>query len=384
MDETLLSELKRYVGWGAEDEAALHEMHPLLQPHFPAVVAAFYDRILEHQEARAALVGGESQVGHLKVQLARWLEALFTGPWDEDYYQQRARIGRMHVRIALPQHYMFAAMNVLRRGLDDSLAAQGNFTQAQQARARTALGRILDLELAIMLHTYREDLLSQQARAERLATFGQMAASIGHELRNPLGVIETSLFLLRSRTKEDERATRQVERIGEQVGIAGGIISGLLDLIRDKPLVRQEVNLDEVVDNALALLEKPPALKLHRFGIDTLPRIQGDPAQLRQALVNLIQNAIQAASPEAPEIWITGSEDAGFVRIAVEDNGTGVDPSIRARLFEPLITTKSSGTGLGLSLVQRIALRHGGTISYDPGARGARFVILLPILDHQA
>ena len=375
----MLTELKRYVGWSVTDEAALRGLHPLIGPRFAAIVDTFYDRILEHEEARTALVGGESQVGHLKVTMTQWLEALFTGPWDDAYYEQRARIGRMHVRIALPQHYMFAAMNVLRRELDNALFEQASLTEAERTTARTALGRILDLELAIMLHTYREDLLSQRARAERLATFGQMAASIGHELRNPLGVIETSLFLLRSRVQNDERANRQVERIGQQVSIASGIITGLLELVRDKPLAKEDVALDQVIENAVALVHKPLGLNLHIEGIAALPHLLGDAGQLRQAFTNLIENAIQAASTDAPEVWVVGTISEGRAQISVEDNGAGVDPSILSRLFEPLITTKSSGTGLGLSLVQRIAERHGGTVEYAPRERGARFVVALPV-----
>ena len=106
---------------------------------------------------------------------------------------------------------------------------------------RTALGKILDLELAIMLHTYRDDLLAQQARIERLSTFGQLVGSIGHDLRNPLGVIETSLYILRGRVGEDERATKHLDRIGEQLGVANGIITNLLDMIRNRPLQRERV-----------------------------------------------------------------------------------------------------------------------------------------------
>src|SRR2546421_484703 len=80
---------------------------------------------------------------------------------------------------------------------------------------RVAVGKILDLELAIMLHTYREDLIAQQQQNERLATFGQLVGSIGHELRNPLGVIESSLYILGSRVGDDERANKHIGRIGE-------------------------------------------------------------------------------------------------------------------------------------------------------------------------
>ena len=165
------------------------------------------------------LAGGERQVGQLKVTLVAWMDQLLRGPWDEDYFELRCRIGRVHVRIALPQHYMFGAMNVMRRELNAIVDDQHFAPTAEQLRrGRAALGKILDLELAIMLHTYREDLLAQQARSERLATFGQLVGSIGHELRNPLGVIESSLYILQGR---DRRATsarkKHIERIGEQL-----------------------------------------------------------------------------------------------------------------------------------------------------------------------
>ena len=90
-----------------------------------------------------------------------------------------------------------------------------------------------------MLHTYREDLLSRATRSERLATFGQLVGSIGHELRNPLGVIESSLFLLRGRAGDDDRVKKHLDRIGEQVRLSNQIISGLLDMVRDRPLPRE-------------------------------------------------------------------------------------------------------------------------------------------------
>src|SRR5262249_17947775 len=162
----------------------------------------------DHAEARKALVGGESQVGQLKVTLKQWMDSLLTGPWDEAYYERRARIGRVHVRIALPQHYMFGAMDVVRQEMLAGIVPA--FRGADAHTVRGALDKILDLELAIMLHTYREDLIAQQAKHERLATFGQLVGSIGHELRNPLGVIESSLYILRGRIGEDERARKHV------------------------------------------------------------------------------------------------------------------------------------------------------------------------------
>ncbi|MCE9670457.1 protoglobin domain-containing protein [Myxococcus stipitatus] len=379
MAETLFEELKRYVGFGARDEQALVALHAIAKPHFPRISRVFYDRILEHEGARKALEGGESQVGHLRGTLQVWMDQLLRGPWDEAYYELRCRIGRMHVRISLPQHYMFGAMNVLRQELDDVIDTAFDATPEVRQFTRVSLGRILDLELAIMLHTYREDLLAQQARSERLSTFGQLVGSIGHELRNPLGVIETSLYILRSRAGAtvDERTHKHLDRIGEQVGIANHIISDLLDMIRDRPVQRQPVWLDEVWQEALKAVSRPEGVSVTTEGLVSLPPIQGDAGQLRQVFVNLLENAVQALEETGGSVSLTGSvSERGGVELVLEDTGPGVSESIRPRLFEPLMTTKARGIGLGLPLVRRILERHGGGITYAPreGA-GARFVI---------
>src|SRR3954466_5094284 len=116
--ETLFDELKRYVGFGPADEEALRALHPIAKPQFIRVSEVFYERILQHEGARKALTEGESMVGRLRHTLVEWMDKLLTGPWDDEYYEVRARIGRKHVDIALPQHYMFGAMNVLRQELN--------------------------------------------------------------------------------------------------------------------------------------------------------------------------------------------------------------------------------------------------------------------------
>ena len=374
MPESLFEELKRYVGFSPADEVALRALHPIARPHFERIGEVFYQRILEHEDARKALVEGESMVGRLRHTLVQWMEKLLTGPWDHDYYELRARIGRKHVGIALPQHYMFGAMNVLRQELN-ALVDAALLADAERLRgSRLAVGKILDLELAIMLHTYREDLLAQQARSERLSTFGQLVGSIGHELRNPLGVIESSLYILKSRIREgDARAEKHIGRIGEQLGIANTIITDLLDMIRDKPLAAENVRLREIVEGAARQLQ----LSLDTGALAELPEVRGDPSQLRQVFVNLLQNAQQAGGP-AGSIRVDAETSDGQVAIGVSDGGKGVDPSVRARLFEPLVTTRDKGIGLGLALVKRIVEGHGGSVAYDPRGTGARFVVRLP------
>jgi two-component system, NtrC family, sensor histidine kinase HydH len=378
MPETVFEELKRYVRFGDVDERALRALHAAAAPRFEAIAEVFYERILTHEEARKVLVGGESRVGHLKVTLVAWMNTLLTGPWDEAYWQHRYAIGRVHVRIGLPQHYMFGAMNVIRAELARLAWQRFHPEPDDLERVRTALGKILDLELAIMLNTYRDDLLAQQARVERLSTFGQLVGSIGHDLRNPLGVIETSLYILRGRVAEDERTTKHLDRIGEQLGIANGIITNLLDVIRNRPLQSERVRLAEVLTGAAAAVKRPEGVAVALDGLDALPAVDGDPVQLRQVFVNLLENAVFAASPKG-SVGVRARVEEGGLAVDVEDSGPGVDPATQRRLFEPLITTKDNGIGLGLALVKRIAERHGGSVEYSdrPGG-GARFTVRLP------
>jgi signal transduction histidine kinase len=380
--ETLFEELKRYVGWNLRDEEALRGLHPVAEPELVRIADVFYRRILDHDEARKALEGGESQVGRLKGTLVAWMDSLLRGPWDEVYYERRARIGRLHVRIALPQHYMFGAMNVVRSEMARVIDVNYGDRPDAELAVRDALGKILDLELAVMLHTYREDLIAQQARTERLATFGQLVGSIGHELRNPLGVIESSLYILRRRV-DDDRARKHVDRIGEQVTLANLIVTDLLDMIRDRPLQLERVRVRDLVDSALAQIRRPPDVVIAADGLAELPPIAVDASKMRQVLVNLIDNAIDAIG-EVGLVRIHGEVDGAAIFIAVEDSGPGIDPSVRGRLFEPLITTKIRGIGLGLPLVRRIVESHGGTVSLEPATdgehlAGARFIIKLPL-----
>lgn len=375
----LFLELQRYIGFGPDDERRLRALHPKVQPAFPAIIDAFYARILEHDDARAVLARGEREVGRLKGSLLRWLDELFSGPWDEGYVQRRARIGRVHVQISLPQHYMVAAMNLVRLKLREQLSALLD-QSPESVAARDSVQRVLDLDLALMLHTYREDLEARNARAERLATFGQLVGSIGHELRNPLGVIETSLYVLKSRSGDEARTTKHLDRISQQVVLANDIITQLLELIRERPLARQQVRLGPLLTEVCATIAVPTGVAVSLVGEHEAWAVEGDPTQLRQVITNLLDNALDAASPKGAVRCSLLALGANQVLLVVEDTGPGVDPSVRSRLFEPLVTTKPRGIGLGLALVRRIVERHEGSIEVDRGALGgARFTVTVPV-----
>lgn len=376
--ETLLCELKRYTRFGEVDEGALRALHQKLAPDFDTIAEVFYQRTLEHEGARAALTSGESQTGRLKVTLIGWLDRLLSGPWNEEYFDSRAHIGRVHVRIELPQHYMFCAMVIVSEELNLRIERLYAAKPEARRRASRAVEKILGMDLAIMLHAYREDLMAQKVRIERLSTFGQLVGSISHELRNPLAIIDSSLYLIKSRLAGDEAVLKHINRITEQLNISSSIVAALLDLVRDRPLLRERLRLARLVEDVLATLLIPTEVKIRCEGLEDLPEFQGDGMQLRQALRNLLENALHAASPTG-EVTVQAHDRNGTIEITVADTGSGVSDEIRPRLFEPLISNKPGGTGLGLPLAKRFIERHGGTIVYAPGEGGARFIVQLPL-----
>ncbi|AUX35397.1 sensor histidine kinase [Sorangium cellulosum] len=162
--ETLFDEIKRYVRFDEEDAGRLAAFHAHAAPHFPRIAGEFYDRIREHEGAHDVFTG-EDQVERLKRSLVRWMTRICTGPYDEAYFDEAAKIGRIHVRVGLPQRYMFTAMTLIRLAFDE-IAEGARFAQA--IAVRSAVSKVLDLELAIMLETYRDDFLARAQRAERL------------------------------------------------------------------------------------------------------------------------------------------------------------------------------------------------------------------------
>ncbi len=375
----MMHELFEYAGFDASDAALLERLGPTLRPAFPGIVDEFYAALERNERASAVFRGGKTQIDRQKHRLAEWLEGLVGGTYDDAYFERRARIGRVHVQIELDQRFMFGAMNVIRAGLHRALDAADDQDDDTRRSGHVSIDRICDIELAIMLETYRERYVERQRANERLATIGQLAASIGHELRNPLAVMETSVHLLRRRV-DDEGARRHFDKIAQQIGVSGAIIEDLLALARDRPPQREPVDLLPLVMDAV---EGVPHVQVEvKVDVpEALEQVWLDRTQMRQVLTNLVGNAAQAISgaQEGSFVEVRARVESGSLELSVTDDGPGFAPEVRVRLFEPLVTTRRSGAGLGLSLCQRIVQKHGGTIeAEDPVGGGARLVIRIP------
>jgi PAS domain S-box-containing protein len=164
--ESRFDELKRYVRFDADDARALSELLPHARPHFVRIAREFYERIREHEEAHAVF-SGEAQIERLQRSMVTWMERILSGVYDEAYYEETRKIGRVHVRVGLPQRYMFTAMALMRVSLE--VVAQDTLGE-NAASVRFAISRILDLELAVMVESYRDDLAAQAKRRDELET----------------------------------------------------------------------------------------------------------------------------------------------------------------------------------------------------------------------
>jgi signal transduction histidine kinase len=223
----------------------------------------------------------------------------------------------------------------------------------------------------------------QLVRQERLAAIGQLASTIGHELRNPLGVISNAIYLLRNDfgSHPSEPAQRHLLTAEREISAATVIVSDLLEFARERTPVLNEVNLRELVDEVLTVLPPPTGLTARAEVPPEGVTIHADRDMLRQVLLNLVGNAYQAMTEDG-EMVVRVSANDGMVDLAVSDTGSGMDDETRKRLFEPFFTTKARGVGLGLAVSKRIVEAHHGAIDVDSvQGRGTTFTVSMPIAE---
>ena len=219
---------------------------------------------------------------------------------------------------------------------------------------------------------------SELVRSERLAVLGQLAGGLAHQIRNPLGAITNAAYVLQrvlARQPEPD-ASRAIAIILEEVWQANRIITDLIDYARVRMPERKAVDLAVLVDQALDAVERGAVVVQREFV--PLPRVAVDPDQVRDALLNLVRNAIEAM-PDGGELHLGARPDGDEVELVVDDTGPGIPKELRDRLFEPLVTNKPLGLGLGLTTTRALIHNQGGSIvceSRDGG--GTRFVIRLP------
>ncbi len=235
-------------------------------------------------------------------------------------------------------------------------------------------------------------LQEQLERGERLKALGEMAAGVAHEIRNPLNGIEGFASLLARDIPEDDKRHRYAQSVIDGVRHLNKTVTGLLEFTRPKQAEKRDVPITEIVQNCIELIEMEyenseaeiaPSISFdNQWGADRLLCCDG--THMRQIILNVLSNAVQAVTDKVPELKLQCTEEEwdgqNCFALHIDDNGPGIPVAERKTIFTPFFTTKDSGTGLGLAVTHTLVELQGGKISVDesPALGGARITVLIP------
>ena len=258
---------------------------------------------------------------------------------------------------------------------------------AQESRRQTRLYRHLAGELAETNRQLKQA-QAQARRSERLAALGQLSAGLAHEIRNPLGVIKGSAEMLSQKLEgADELARELAGYISTEVIRLSALVTRFLNFARPLHPELHTADLVAVLDRALKNVGdhwKGKPVRIERAYADGLPPVPLDESLIEQALINLVRNAHEAMEERGDTLRVelarsTQNGDDG-IALRLTDNGPGIPDTIREEIFNPFVSTKKTGVGLGLSIVSQIIDGHHGSIRVEKGPEGgASFVIFLPL-----
>jgi len=227
-------------------------------------------------------------------------------------------------------------------------------------------------------------------RVNRLISLGELAAGVAHEIRNPLTGIGVVLDILRRRKELSPGDLNLAEEAMAEIDRLERIVAGLLDFARPKDFNFETISINDVVESMLFLIKKQCRNQNLLFNVrygKNIPAVRMDQEKIRQALLNVVINAIQSM-PGGGDLTIEtacrdgdgGGYDRGGVVVTIRDTGPGIPEQHRDRIFDPFFTTHSDGTGLGLSITHSVIKEHNGTITMDSQeGRGTTFTISLPV-----
>ncbi|MBA2664740.1 MAG: GHKL domain-containing protein [Bradymonadaceae bacterium] len=370
-------EIKDYIGFTEDDARRLQELRPEVEPYFGPIVANFYEALLQNPRARGVFVGPE-QIERLRVSLMQWLGELFEGPYDAAYSSRRMLIGEVHVNVGLLPQFMFGAMNLIR--IDLIKAVSELRPEAERQAYITSVQRIVDIDLTLMVQSYWDTLMRL-----KLQIPAALATGLAHEIRNPLNAIGLQMTLLERRLRNqdvDHEVFQPVlDAVRTELRRIQGLNSEILDFAKPIEITRRPVNVSQI----FAELHHSHGLTLEAGNVvmectlEGLPVIWCDPDRLNQVFVNLLTNAMEALPDEGGRIDIRVQNNERGTVINFVDNGQGMTPTMKYRIFDLFFTTKASGTGIGLAIARKIVDAHGGSIDLTsrPGL-GTHFTIHLP------
>jgi len=277
-------------------------------------------------------------------------------------------------------HSQIAELHAAFRVFTDATASLEREYQLLRTQAVELRRQLADKHRALMASLERQrDLELQAVRQGRLAAMGEMAATLAHEVRNPLGGMELFTRLLIEELREQPGARRLAEQVARGIQDLNHLVSNILEYGRMPEPKLAWTSVGKAIDEAFAIVG--PALhagiRIERSGASDVSWWI-DRGLLTQGLLNLIRNAGEAMGERGTLRVEVVVEDRETLRIEVADTGPGIPPGGEQTIFDPFFTTKERGTGLGLAVARSAVVAHGGTLTLEPSAAGARFVLRLP------
>jgi len=370
--DAFFGELKRCVGFDKRDAAGLGTLGPVLEQHLPRVVEGVIREMNKFSGVQAFFQNDPARQSRVSAGLLDWLRSLFSGAYEAAYLRRRLAIGRLHHRVGIEQHYIFTAMDIIRRQFRKIISDTG---VARHKAKLEALEKLLVLENILLAGSYQDaqvkhvrtrehDAVQERlTQTEHLAEIGRLAASLAHEIKNPLAGISGAIQVIRDSMPPENAHRGILVEVLRQINRLDQTVKDLLVYARPAPPRFDKCRIDRVVERLTTMLRSEPALQCVRFehrGEKRQPPIEADDHQLEQLLMNLVLNAAHASADGGLVVLRTQLTSKGL-RLEVEDHGQGMDEDTCRRALAPFYTTKARGTGLGLPICERIVKAHHGT-----------------------
>jgi signal transduction histidine kinase len=378
----VFDEIKDYMGFSLEDARLLVDAKACVQPSFEHIVSQFYRSLNDNPRTKGVFEGPE-QVERLHGSLLKWLDELFCGVYDDAYFHRRMRIGRAHVAVGLLPHYMFGAMNIVRTEIEQILWFCDDLPDRAYPHMR-AMHRLLDIELTIMLQSYWDNMMELKLKVP-----AALASGLAHEIRNPLNALALNVTLLerkvRARDGGENGSGPIMDAMRSEIRRITNLTTEIMDFAKPIEVYPGWVDAHSVTD-AMRITLGPT---MEASGIQFATTVEGpsmiwvDFDRIKQALMNLLSNAIEACGKDAEITLLIRSGRKG-TDIVVRDSGEGMPTGMQYRIFDLFFTSKTTGTGLGLPIVKKIVEAHEGTIDVNSKAgRGTEFLISIPRPVHE-
>lgn len=373
MESEKLEKLKKCLHIEAADEDRMRSLGTFVNPFLDGVVDAFFRELVRHEGVVPGSSGGTAKLSSQQRALTSWLRSMFRGSFDDAYLESRLAIGSSQALAAIPRHFKVTGFHevwveVERHVRDSDLP--------NAAEVLRSFHKYLTLDLALMLESHQEQdeqrvrkkerraVEEKLTRAEHLAEIGRLAASLAHEIKNPLAGISGAIQIMRDTMPQEDPHRGVVSEILWQIKRLDATVKDLLHYARPLPPRIAAFFLDETVSHVLDYMREEPALRNVPITFESSEKnfeVCADQAQIEQLLNNLLLNAAHACE-DGGSIRIFVDADEKKVELRVKDDGIGMSDQVRRKAFEPLFTTKAKGTGLGLPICRRIAQEHGGSI----------------------